>query len=112
MTIYNKTSNGSVFKCATCSSIHLEFNNLNINFSTEEKYQQFVEYIHEIDVDSAERTNASLPYQRKIAIPIGGGGCNFVLHSGELEDLKRLCISRLGTGIVNLSALEIDFSLN
>lgn len=110
--IYNRTSNGSLFKCDSCQSIHLEFNNMNINFSNEEKYYQFAEYIHELDGAEVVRLNRNSPYQRKIVIPIGGGGCNFILHQGELEDLKRLCIRSLRRGVVNISKLEIDFSLN
>ncbi|MPQ46999.1 hypothetical protein GCQ56_08215 [Marinifilum sp. N1E240] len=110
--IYNRTSNGSLFRCDSCQSIHMEFNNMNINFTTEEKYLQFADYIHEISIDAALQQNAHSPYQRKIVIPIGGGGCNFMLHPGELEDLKRLCISNLNKSIVSLGELKIDYSLN
>jgi hypothetical protein len=85
---------------------------MNINFSTRDKYYQFAEYLHSIDINEALRQNAHSPYQRKIVIPIGGGGCNFMLHPGELEDLKRLCLLHLDKSILNVSKLEIDFSLN
>lgn len=90
----------------------MEFNNMNINFSSKDKYYQFAEYLHDINIAAAVKQNAHSPYQRKIVIPIGSGGCNFMLHPGELEDLKRLCLLRLDTNIINISKLEIDFSLN
>jgi len=110
--LYNRTSNGSIFQCDSCSMIHLEFNNLNINFSTKEKYQEFAAYVHEINVSNSLHRNQHLPYERKIVIPIGGGGCNFVLHPGELEDLRRLCIRTLAQNIVRIPELNIDYSLN
>ncbi|WP_321281794.1 DUF6686 family protein [Marinifilum fragile] len=110
--IYNRTSNGCLFKCDSCQSIHMEFNNMNINFSSKDKYYQFAEYLHDINIAAAVKQNAHSPYQRKIVIPIGSGSCNFMLHPGELEDLKRLCLLRLDTNILNMSKLEIDFSLN
>ncbi|MGQ1910972.1 DUF6686 family protein [Marinifilum sp. RC60d5] len=110
--VYNKTSNGSVFKCDSYQSIHLEFNNININFSNEIKYHQFADYVHDINIEQTEKENENSPYHRKIMIPIGSGACNFIMHGGELEDLKRLCIQRLNDNILSFTKLEIDFSLN
>lgn len=90
----------------------MEFNNMNINFSTKEKYYRFTEYLHNINIDFVLTQNIHSPYNRKIIIPIGNGNCNFMLHPGELEDLKRLCLLNLDKNIINLSKLEIDFSLN
>ncbi|GAB7089565.1 hypothetical protein JCM15579A_36690 [Marinifilum fragile] len=90
----------------------MEFNNININFPSKDKYYQFAEYLQDINIASVVKQNAHSPYQRKIVIPIGSGSCNFMLHSGELEDLKRLCLLQLDTNIINMSKLEIDFSLN
>ncbi|WP_421919306.1 DUF6686 family protein [Marinifilum sp.] len=110
--IYNRTSNGCLFKCDSCQSIHLEFNNININFSSIDSYYKFAEYLRDINIDATLKQNVHSPYQRKIVIPIGGGGCNFMLHPGELEDLKRLCLWNLEKNTLNISKLEIDFSLN
>ncbi|PKQ63765.1 hypothetical protein BZG02_06975 [Labilibaculum filiforme] len=110
--IYNRISNGSLFRCDSCKLIHLEFNNININFPSEEKYQQFAEYIHELDIEKVVQKNAHSPYHRKIIIPINGGACNYILHAGELSDLKRLCIRQLNNQFPSDAKLEIDFSLN
>ena len=90
----------------------MEFNNININFSTTEKYHEFADYIHNIDPKDWLEYNQNSPYLRKIVIPIGNGGCNFMLHPGELEDLKRLCIKDLKRSIVTVTQLNIDYSLN
>nr|WP_320120737.1 DUF6686 family protein [uncultured Marinifilum sp.] len=92
--------------------MHLEFNNININFSNESKYHQFADYVHALNGEEIEKENVNAPYYRKILIQIGGGACNFILHKGELEDLKRLCIRRLNKKSRNFTKLEIDFSLN
>jgi hypothetical protein len=85
---------------------------MNINFSTKDSYQRFADYIHSINIEAVVKQNVHTPYQRKIVIPIGGGGCNFILHPGELEDLKRLCISNLNKSVVAFGELNLDYSLN
>ncbi|WP_372750969.1 DUF6686 family protein [Labilibaculum sp.] len=110
--IYNRTSNGTLFKCDSCNAIHLEFNNLNINFSNASKYHEYATFLHQLNADEWISVNKDTPYQRKIMIPLGKGNINFMLHAGELEDLKRLCIRRLGSNQIRLQELKIDYSLN
>ena len=110
--VYNRTSNGSLFRCEKCQSIHLEFNNLNINFSNPNNYHEFAKYLHQINADEWVRINKDSPYHRKIVIPLGNGNANFMLHAGELEDLKRLCIKSLTQNLIHISQLNIDYSLN
>lgn len=110
--IYNRTSNGSLFKCDDCNSIHLEFNNLNINFSNSTKYEEFARFLHQLNADEWVEINKNTPYQRKIMIPLGTGNLNFILHAGELEDLKRLCIKNLEPDIIQFKELLIDYCLN
>ncbi len=110
--IYHKTSTGTLFRCDSCKQIHLEFNNLNINFRDKTSYYEFVDYIHKIDGQKIEDQNNDLPYTRKIFIPIGAGGCNFLLNTKELEELKHLCIRNLERLTVRLSKLAIECGLN
>lgn len=110
--IYNKTSKGSIFNCEECKSIHIEFNNLNINFSSKEKYLFFAEHIHSIDGFKWADLNKDTSYTRKIMIPIGNGNCNFMLHPWELEDLKKLCTLNLFEPKFEFSTELLDYSLN
>ncbi len=110
--IYNKTDVGKVFQCTSCNRIHLEFNNLNINFKDKENYYEFVDFIHQLDGAKIEEQNNGSPYSRKIFIPIGSGGCNFLLNSYELENLKQLCIRILEPPTVRLSKLVMEYGLN
>ncbi len=110
--IYHKTSAGTLFRCDTCKLIHLEFNNLNINFKDKESYYEFVDYINKIDGRKIESQNSNSPYSRKIFIPIGSGGCNFLLNSRELEELRYLCIRDLERPTIRLSKLAIECGLN
>lgn len=110
--IYNKTSEGSIFKCEECKSIHIEFHNLNINFSSEEKYTEFAKHIHNIDGEKWASLNTSTPYKRKIMIPIGTGNCNFILHPGELENLKNLCQLNLFDSKFHFTKELLEYCLN
>jgi hypothetical protein len=85
---------------------------LNINFSSSLKYEEFAEFLHQLDADEWISVNKDTPYQRKIMIPLGKGNINFMLHAGELEDLKRLCIRHLEADLIPFKELRIDYSLN
>lgn len=87
--IFNETENGKVFKCSKCNAIHIEFNNLNFNFS-EKQYKHFVDYILKLDADEWEYKNRNSHYRRKILIPIGHSNVNVLLNKKELQELKYL----------------------
>ncbi len=85
----NLTKNGQVFKCSKCNRIHIEFKNLNFNFS-EKQFAHFASYLSEINPDEREKDNAHLIYKRKIIIPIGNKQVNIMLNKAELIELKQL----------------------
>jgi len=87
--LINKTENGRVFKCSNCGAIHVEYKNLNFNFS-EEQYQHFAKYINELDGSEWEYKNRNSYYRRKIIIPIGHKNFNVLLNNNELQELKQL----------------------
>lgn len=87
--IINKTANGLVFRCSQCHKIHIEFNNLNFNFS-ENEYKRFTEYIHQLDGEYWAEMNAGSPYRRKIRIPIAGTPLCVMLTIEELYALRNL----------------------
>lgn len=85
----NETENGQVFKCSKCKAIHLEYKNLNFNF-TEEQYTNFAEYINNLNGKEWENKNKNSQFKRKIIISIGHQSFRVLLATEELEELKRL----------------------
>jgi hypothetical protein len=87
--IINKTENGKVFTCPSCNSIHIEFKNLNLNFS-EAQYEHFAKYIMNLDGKVWEKKNENTLYERKIIIPIEHKNFNILLNIADLEEFKIL----------------------
>ncbi len=87
--IVGQTINGMVFKCFKCNLIHVEFKNLNFNF-TAEQYQHFADYIKSLDGAQWEHANRNSSYIRKIMIPIGYQNINMMFNSDELSEFKAL----------------------
>ncbi len=88
--IINRTSCGLVFKCPLCNKIHIEFKNLNFNFS-EKEYKHFTAYINNLDGFFWEMRNASSVFTRKIRIPLNDtNSFCFLLNTEELGQFKEL----------------------
>lgn len=85
----NQTENGQIFKCSTCNKIHVEFNNLNFNFS-EEEYEYFADYVMKLNGEEWEYKNRNSTYKRKIIVRIGHKNLNILLNNSELQELKNL----------------------
>ena len=87
--IINVTDLGIVFKCSCCQKIHIEFNNLNFNF-TEEQYRAFCEYLNNLDGAYWEEKNKHSVFRRKIRIPLDQSSVCLMLNKEELTGLRRL----------------------
>ncbi len=87
--IVGQTIHGMVFKCFKCNLIHVEFKNLNFNF-TAEQYKHFADYIKSLDGAQWESANRNSSYIRKIMIPIGYQNINMMFNSDELSEFKTL----------------------
>lgn len=85
----NETKNGKIFRCSTCNKIHIEFKNINFNFSDEE-YGYFTEYLLELDGEEWEYKNRGSNYKRKIILQINHRNVKIRLNSYELQELKQL----------------------
>ncbi|ALO17341.1 hypothetical protein L21SP5_03744 [Salinivirga cyanobacteriivorans] len=68
MEIISQTINGKIFKCTSCSAIHIEYKNINFNFS-QIQYNHFKKIILKIDGKEFEERNRHTVYRRKIIIP-------------------------------------------
>lgn len=87
--IINKTNCGLVFRCNQCKKIHIEFNNINLNF-TEDEYERFSDYIHHLDGQYWEEMNVDSLFRRKIRIPINATPICLMLTVDELSALCKL----------------------
>lgn len=87
--IINKTSCGIVFRCSCCQKIHVEFNNINFNF-TQEQYREFIKYLRELDGEYWEKKNRNSIFRRKIRIPLDKSTLCLMLNSDELLALRQL----------------------
>ena len=87
--LINETENGQVFKCSKCNAIHIEYKNLNFNFS-EGQFKHFSEYLSKLDGEYWEKKNKDAQFKRKIIIPIGHQSFKILLNNEELEELKQL----------------------
>lgn len=101
MEIISKTENGIVFKCSNCSSIHIEFKNLNFNFS-ERQYKEFSDYVLKMNSEELEAKNSESLYHRKIIISLGYKNFNVLLNKSEVAELKEL----LTTEVADIELFE------
>lgn len=88
--VIKRTTAGIIFKCSKCNKIHIEFGNMNFDF-TESELVEFRNYIERLDGEYWEIKNAHTLFARKIRIPLGvRSSFYFLLNSSELEQLKEL----------------------
>lgn len=97
MTVINKTEQGQVVKCGSCSLIHVEFGNISLNL-TEEEFHHFKQYVATINGEHFANVNRDSCNHRKILLQIGAKRGYFALHLHELYELRRL----LGLECVNV----------
>ena len=83
----SQTANGLIFKCQQCNKIHLEFLNINFNFS-QNQFEDFAKYIQNINGLDWEQKNQYSNYRRKIVIPIGTTNFNFLLNTYKILQVK------------------------
>lgn len=110
--IFNKTTHGTIFRCGKCNKIHIEFGNLNFNF-TEKEFREFAAYIQKMDGKYWECQNAASVFTRKIRIPIGEANFCFLLNSRELQQLKELlAVQPLSATEKLLNSMDVMMHLN
>jgi hypothetical protein len=87
--VINRTPNGLVYYCSGCKLIHIEFKNLNFNF-TKREMKTFIKYMRNVKGEEWEERNKHSPFDRKIVIPITDDNFNFLLNSIELSEFQEL----------------------
>ncbi len=106
MTLINKTKHGRIFKCSSCSAIHVEFKNINFNLKPKQ-FRDFADFISDINPEEYEERNAHVPYQRKIFIPTGNQSINIILNKEELVELDLLFGLELMHGEEDVPATQV-----
>lgn len=109
--VMNQTENGKVFRCSGCNKIHIEYKNLNFNFS-EDEYENFINYFKELNGPYWESVNANIEFEKKIIVPIGHKNINMLLDNRELEELKQLFSRPITNQFELLSYFNYDISSN
>ncbi len=112
--IYSETRNGKVFRCSSCNQIHIEYKNLNFNFSNAE-YDFFANYFLKLDGDLWEERNKDTHYSRKIIVPVSHKNLNIILNKEELEELKILLgdkRKKYKMKLINHNHFRFDEALN
>ncbi|UTW65771.1 hypothetical protein KFE94_14075 [bacterium SCSIO 12643] len=87
--IINRSTNGLMYYCSGCKLIHIEFKNLNFNFSKKD-FKTFARYMRKVEGKKWEDRNRHSPFDRKIVIPISDDNFNFLLNNEELEEFQEL----------------------
>jgi hypothetical protein len=78
-----------VFKCNTCSKIHVEAGNVLFHFPSPERLKKFLNYLESIDADYYSALNRSKGLAKDIYLPVGDMSVNMAFSVAEFEELKQ-----------------------
>ena len=109
--VLSKVRSGELSFCMQCQVYHLQFNNIYLELS-EQEFQQFREYILNIEIDYWEHKYACATMKRKI--PINSLQPNLVLmfKRQEVNELQTLFSGDIEDVFDNnLDISEIDYTL-
>lgn len=90
----NQTINGRIYRCAECNKIHVDYNNLSFAFQLQQ-YQNFRNYIQQLDAAYWARKNEETNGQRRVMIPINHDNLILNFTPEEIAELKELLIARV-----------------
>jgi hypothetical protein len=111
----SQTPNGMIFKCQTCDRLHIEYKNLNFNF-TKKEFDFFRKYFLSLDAEYWENVNRQSFYKRKIMVPIGHKNFTALFSSEEISEIKilfgRSTHQQGENDFLNFDAIEGNLSLN
>ncbi|MDN3664865.1 DUF6686 family protein [Algibacter miyuki] len=106
-----KVTNGELSVCCECRVYHLEFNNIYLELN-ENEFEQFKNYLFDIEMDYWEYKYASAKVKRKIPIPSMQQNLVLMFKREEIVELRMLLSSR-ATHVFNeaLTVRDIDYTL-
>jgi hypothetical protein len=83
-------ANGQIFVCEFCKKIHLEYNNVGIDFQKIEVVRAFYDYLDSLNIEEIIKRRSISQFRRKITVPFPGTRVKLMLTSGEISELKNL----------------------
>ncbi|MDR2121009.1 MAG: hypothetical protein LBP64_09100 [Tannerella sp.] len=78
-----------IFKCKSCTKIHVEAGNVLIHFPSPERLKKFLNYLESIDVDYYSALNRNKGLAKDIFLPVGDMSVNMAFSVEEFEELKQ-----------------------
>ncbi len=106
-----KVRSGELSICCQCHIYHLEFNNIYLEFN-ENEFEQFKNYILNIEMAYWEEKYAYAKVKRKIPIPSLQKNLVLMFKREEINELKTLVANALNkTKLPWLKIDDIDYSL-
>ena len=108
-----KVKNGQLTKCETCNVYHLIFNNILLEFLPDE-FENFKQYIMQIEINLWESKKNKINITRKIPIPTMQENLVLMFDKQEIEELKVLLFSKCTKEyeLIRLEAIDYCFLLN
>ncbi|MDR1583771.1 MAG: hypothetical protein LBS55_11055 [Prevotellaceae bacterium] len=79
-----------IFKCKTCSKIHIEAGNVFIHFPSVVQLKFFSDYIESLNAHHYAAINRSKGLTKDIFLPIGDTSVHMAFSMGEFEELKKV----------------------
>ncbi len=83
-------ANGQIFVCEFCKKIHLEYNNVGIDFQKIEVVRAFYDYLDSLNIAEIIKRRSISQFRRKIVVPFPHTQVRLMLTSGEISELKNL----------------------
>lgn len=84
-----ETEHGSVFLCKDCGTIHIEFGNVILEFSTQ-GFEKFCQSLNTIDFAQCEQMNHSYLYRRKLILSFEHQCVKAAFYLYEIHQLREL----------------------
>ncbi|MEP1487415.1 MAG: DUF6686 family protein [Algibacter sp.] len=107
--ILSKVKSGELSVCKACKIYHLEFNNIYLEFNRRE-FEQFKDYILDLEMDYWEHKYARVKMKRKIPIPSMQPNLVLMFRRQEIKELQKL-LTQINENTFNtyLEVNDIDY---
>lgn len=105
-----------VFKCNSCTKIHVEAGNVLLNFSDEQKLINYLAELDKINADYYAALNSNKPFKKDLFLPVAGTNISIGFTIGEFNELRKAIRSYLqslnNANSVFITANNIHICLN
>lgn len=84
------SKNGQLFICSSCRKIHLEFGNLAIDFHSNTKLKELLNFLNTVHANHFENEVLSNNSRRQILVPFTNSSIKLLLSDEEISELTNL----------------------